>query len=82
MIKVRFFARLREELGVERLDMAWSQGMTVAELLSDLQQQSAVWADTLSKPNLLVAVEQQHADPTTVLQDNVEVAFFPPVTGG
>lgn len=82
MIKVRFFARLREELGVDQLQVEWSSGMTVADLLVDLKRRSDLWQKSLSSPNILIAVEQRHATVDTMLDDAAEVAFFPPVTGG
>ncbi len=82
MIKVRFFASLKEDLGTTQCNIDWQEGMTVAMLLDRLQTTSETWRDALSNPNLLVAVAQQHAAPDTLLSDHIEVAFFPPVTGG
>ncbi|PPC77408.1 molybdopterin converting factor subunit 1 [Pokkaliibacter plantistimulans] len=82
MIKVLFFARLREELGIEGLQWPWQAGMTLAELLSQLQGQGEPWASCLAQPNLLAAVNQAIVDSQEPVADGDEVAFFPPVTGG
>jgi len=75
-VHVRYFASLRERLGRsdDRLNM--EDVLTVTELWSRL------WPDTPLPPNTLIAINQEYADPGSVLRDGDEVAFFPPVTGG
>lgn len=82
MIKVRFFASLREALGVDQLDVSAETIASVSDLLSYLREQGAIWADALSASNLLVAVNQVHADIDAPVASGDEVAIFPPVTGG
>lgn len=74
-IKVRYFASLRERLGraEDLIDAAGAH--SVAE----------VWALATASalpPNLLVAVNMEHAGFDQAVRDGDEVAFFPPVTGG
>lgn len=75
-IKIRYFASLREQLGVDELTIVADTITTVSD----------VWtAANAGKPlpaNLLYAVNMEYAQPETVVQDGDEVAFFPPVTGG
>ncbi|MDJ0878524.1 MAG: molybdopterin converting factor subunit 1 [Halieaceae bacterium] len=83
MIKVLFFARLREQLGVGNLELSPEEaGTTVAELRSRLQARGGQWADALSADNLLCALNQQQARGDESITAGDEVAFFPPVTGG
>ncbi len=83
MLRVLFFARVREQLGCDSLELPWSTGhATVEALLSSLQQRGPNWQAALGQPNLVVAVNQQIADSAARLQAGDEVAFFPPVTGG
>lgn len=79
---VLFFARLREQVGTERLDLEAPYPVTVAALREQLTQKGEPWARALSDNKLLVAVNQAMAHPDTPLKAGDEVAFFPPVTGG
>ncbi|MEM0952537.1 MAG: molybdopterin converting factor subunit 1 [Pseudomonadota bacterium] len=83
MITVLFFGRLREQLGVDALDIAAGQaGPTVATLRQSLMNRGTMWSEALSVQNLLCAVNQVQALHDAAVKDGDEVAFFPPVTGG
>ncbi|WP_410211521.1 molybdopterin converting factor subunit 1 [Aquirhabdus sp.] len=79
-IKVLFFARLREKMGFSEVNFALSQAVTVADLQVLLVEQYPHFFD-LPQP-ILVAVNQEFAQPTQLISIGDEVAFFPPVTGG
>lgn len=81
MINVLFFAQIREVLKTDKVNVE-SPVTTVAELRVLLQQKGQLWQDYLASGRTLVAVNQTLCDDQTVLKDNDEVAFFPPVTGG
>lgn len=81
MIKVRFFAQLREVLQTDRLELPLSAN-TVAELRTQLQQKGPLWQEYLSSSRSLVAVNQTMQNEQASLCEGDEVAFFPPVTGG
>jgi len=82
VIKVLFFASLREQLGCDALDVDAGQIASVADLRSSLQAKGEVWNAALSHQQLQVAVNQQLANTEADVKDGDEVAFFPPVTGG
>ncbi len=84
MIKVLYFARLREQLGCgeETLPLLPGKVAAIKELVALLSDRGRIWGDTLSDPNVRVAVNQTIADLDTAINDGDEVAFFPPVTGG
>lgn len=75
-IKVKFFARLREEAGISERDVPFRPGLTPAELWRGAGARGELPA------NALVAVNMEYARGTVTLQDGDEVAFFPAVTGG
>lgn len=76
MIKVLFFASLREQTGQNNLNVEWQEGMTTAQLWQ-------LTTDSSTMPeNVLVACNQEYCDRATLVNDGDEVAFFPPVTGG
>ncbi|HTL98928.1 MAG TPA: MoaD/ThiS family protein [Holophagaceae bacterium] len=73
MIKVLAFARYRDLLGFERLELPAVP--TLDALLSNARFAK------LPK-DALVAVNQEFADRATALKDGDEVALLPPVSGG
>ncbi|WP_295400113.1 molybdopterin converting factor subunit 1 [uncultured Thiocystis sp.] len=84
MIKILYFARLRERLGCqeERLDLPAGVG-TIADLLAHLRARGGLWAEALGEgERFMSAVNQEIVQPGTSIRDGDEVAFFPPVTGG
>lgn len=82
MIRILYFARLREALGTmeERLD--WPGG-SVAELMAQLARRDAAWQREFGPGhNTRAAVNQTLVALDARVRDGDEVAFFPPVTGG
>ena len=83
MIKICYFARLREELGTgeESLDLP-ADIETLGDLRQWLEQRGSPWRESLSAPALLMAVNHTTTGPDAPIKDQDELAFFPPVTGG
>ena len=84
MIKVLYFARLREQLGSAGDQLQASPELAdVAAVMRHLQARGGDWADVFGDGQpVLMAVNQEMADLSTRLDDGDEIAFFPPVTGG
>ncbi len=82
VIRVRFFARLREELGVDSEAFTLASGATVAELIRQLAARGGAWDQLQGGSPVMIAVNQTMARPERVLSEDDEVALFPPVTGG
>jgi molybdopterin synthase sulfur carrier subunit len=81
VIKVLFFAQVRELIGTASLEIADTYP-DVAALRAALAQQGDRWALALESGKLLAAVNQTLVPMSHALSDGDEVAFFPPVTGG
>lgn len=82
MLKVVFFAHLKEQLGTAELALALSTPKTVAEIKQQLIAEHNEWQAPLSANNLLAAVNHQMVNLNTEVKPGDELAFFPPVTGG
>lgn len=82
MIKILFFAQLREMLELESLEFALPAAISVAELKMQLAEKGGRWQLMFAEQEVLVAVNQVISDDDTILKAGDEVAFFPPVTGG
>lgn len=83
MVKVLYFAWLRERIG-ESEEMVEAAGLrTVADLVAALrardERHEAAFADLAA---VRVAVNQKLRDLDASLDGATEVAFFPPMTGG
>ena len=83
-LELRFFASLREALGISQEDISIPEAVkTIADLRNHLVERGAPWSDVLGNGKVLrCALNHQMVDPNTALQEGAEVAFFPPVTGG
>ena len=85
MIKIIFFARLRELMGIEQLDyeLDTEEPTSVNAVLVSLAAQHPALSDYIAQGHLvMIAVNQQTADFEKTLKSGDELAFFPPVTGG
>jgi molybdopterin synthase sulfur carrier subunit len=81
-VRLRFFASIRETLGTD-VEVLETQAATIAALRQELRARNAVWADALAPGRAVrVALNQTMQAEGAALQDDCEVAFFPPVTGG
>jgi molybdopterin synthase sulfur carrier subunit len=83
-LELRFFASLREALGVSQESIVVPDSIkTIADLRAHLVQRGNPWSEVLAQGKVLrCALNQVMVDASTPLQENAEVAFFPPVTGG
>lgn len=83
-LELRFFASLREALGISQESVAVPETVrTIAELRTHLIERGNPWSEVLAEGKVLrCALNQQMVDAGTPLQEGAEVAFFPPVTGG
>lgn len=84
MIRVLYFARLREQLGTAGEELpAGPELASVADLAAALRRRGGLWAEVFAPDqSVLAAVNQALVRGETPVADGDEVAFFPPVTGG
>ena len=84
MLRLRFFASIREQLGRAALELPYAapcadvEGL-IAHLDGGALPGCGAW---LRAPSTLVAVNRIVTDRGAALSDGDEIAFYPPVTGG
>jgi molybdopterin synthase sulfur carrier subunit len=82
MIKVLYFASLRERLGCGE-ETIQGNPATLTELRLQLAARGNGWGEVFGDgQRVLAAVNQEMAVADQPLQAGDEVGFFPPVTGG
>lgn len=77
MVKVLFFAHLRDEVGEESVELNVT-GKTVAEL----KQLVAEKYDVQKLDQAMTAINEEFASNEEVIKDGDVVALIPPVSGG
>jgi molybdopterin synthase sulfur carrier subunit len=75
-VQVRFFAALRERVGVPAVQVSVPEGATVAQVWSLAVQKIPL------EDNILAAKNMQYVGFDSTVDEDDEIAFFPPVTGG
>lgn len=75
-ITVKYFASLREQIGIDQEEIKADGVSTVKDLLTLSTSASHL------PENTLVAVNRQYGGFDSTVKAGDEVAFFPPVTGG
>ncbi len=83
-IRLRFFASVREALGISEEVVSVPETVTtVGQLRLFLVARGQSWAHALSpERRIKMACDFAMAAADTPLTEGCEVAFFPPVTGG
>ncbi|WP_339145946.1 MULTISPECIES: molybdopterin converting factor subunit 1 [unclassified Sutcliffiella] len=76
MIKIQFFAHLREKVGQDQLMLDFKK-ISVKDLLEVLANSYQLQTDTF-----MVAVNEEYADIEDVILEGDTVALIPPVSGG
>ena len=81
-IRILYFASLRERLERAEEQLELDEPIrSIGDLRTYLAARGGEWPLLLA-PTTRSAVGQMMAEDATALKDGIEVAFFPPVTGG
>lgn len=81
-IQLRYFASIREDLGLAA-EVLETHASDTSALLAELRERGGAYAQALAEGRpVRVAVNQIMARTDTPLTEGAEVGLFPPVTGG
>jgi len=75
-IRIKFFASLREQVGISEQELDNADICTVDDVWK------AATDNKVLPANVLMAVNMEYVESGAQVTDGDEVAFFPPVTGG
>jgi molybdopterin synthase sulfur carrier subunit len=82
-LKVIFFAQLKDQLGIDKIDVDFQNVRNVSDLKIALEKNYEGCEECFRTVTVLgVAVNHEYGTFDTLLNEGDEVAFFPPVTGG
>ena len=82
MVKVLFFADLREKLGVAEHTVSIDESIPLESLKKMVGDSIPAAKEIFSRSDVLCAINQEMRNTDLLIKDGDEVAFFPPVTGG
>lgn len=83
-MKLLYFAWVRQRVGISEENIDLPAGVaTVQQLIAWLIARGSNYAEAFKEPKRIrVAVNQDHVGTAHPVNQQDEVAFFPPVTGG
>ena len=83
-LKLRYFAWVRERVGIPEEEIAIPPGViTVADLMVWLSSRGEEYAHAFANPKVIrAAIDRTHVRPDAAIGAGSEIAFFPPMTGG
>jgi molybdopterin converting factor subunit 1 len=79
-ITILFFATLRDRAGTRRMELEVPDGMTVQGLKDYVSQHYPNLQESMK--SVLITINREYAFDDAVIPQGVEVAMFPPVSGG
>lgn len=83
-IKVNYFAWVRERIGIEsELVSPPGEVVTVRDLVAWLKTRGDEYAYAFENEKIIrAALDKKHVKPDAAIAGAIEIAFFPPMTGG
>jgi sulfur-carrier protein len=83
-VKLRYFAWVRERVGVAEEDIDPPAGIaTIGDLVTWLTKRGEGYAYAFENPKVIrAAIDKSHVRPDAPIKGATEIAFFPPMTGG
>ncbi|TMQ64980.1 MAG: MoaD/ThiS family protein [Candidatus Eisenbacteria bacterium] len=79
-VTLLLFAQARERAGRSKLDVELPRGSRLSDALAAVERLHPALAEL--RPHLAVAVDRRLVAGDQVLEDRVEIALLPPVSGG
>lgn len=82
-VTIWYFASIKEAINCEKESVQLPDNVeSVEDLVNWLSERGENWRKVLQEGTVLVAINDAVASKQTMLSDEDEIAFYPPVTGG
>ncbi len=82
-MRLVYFAWVREQVGLAEEEVTLpNEVRTIADLFTWLSSRGDSYAVFKQADQLRAAINQEHVNHNTSLKDAIEIALFPPMTGG
>lgn len=83
-VNILYFASFRERLKLDNETLELDDSIkNIDDLKQLLASRDNAWQDVFSADNnILISINQNMAKAHSLISNNDEIAFFPPVTGG
>ena len=78
-VKVRYFASIRDRIGLDQEEVETPSGTTLSALYEELKATYEVLGEW---DRVLLAVNGEYMEPEQSLSEEDVIAVFPPVSGG
>ncbi len=82
MAKLRFFASVKEKMGMDIMEIPVEGAISVRDILRQAVKQAGVDPVILINNSLLFAINQETVNLDQKVADGDEVAVLPPLSGG
>ncbi len=82
MVTVRFFASIKEKVGLESIDIPINGPTSIRDVLNRVANETSVDKAFLMPGGFLYALNQRMESLDTPVNDGDEIAVLPPLSGG
>lgn len=82
MVKIRFFAMLKNKVGQEEVKLDVPENISLEKFKQILKKEFPAITEFLDKKSIMISVNQEFATNNTMIKDGDEVALLPPFSGG
>ena len=79
-IKIKFFAKIKDDIGMSELNVSFDGMKTIKETLELIADEHNI--EILNRKNYMYAKNMEYSTLDTQVSDGDEIAIIPPVSGG
>ena len=79
-INLKLYASIKDILGKDRIDMDWTNNMTVGDLRKSLDASYPILS--IVNARFSISVNRKPVDDSELIRNTDEIAVLPPISGG